>query len=75
MKICKNCGTENNDGNAFCTACGGNSFVHRCSKCGTEFTGNFCSNCGKPRPNASWTCSCGAVNEGNFCPNCGKPRA
>lgn len=48
MKICKNCGTENNDGNAFCTACGGNTFVHRCGKCGTEFTGNFCSNCGTP---------------------------
>lgn len=44
-------------------------------ECGSTNNGNFCSNCGKPRPNASWTCSCGAVNEGNFCPNCGKPRA
>lgn len=44
-------------------------------ECGSTNHGNFCSNCGKPRPNAAWTCSCGAVNEGNFCPNCGKPRA
>lgn len=43
--------------------------------CGTENTGKFCTNCGKPRPdNSSWTCSCGTVNTGNFCTECGKPR-
>ena len=38
--------------------------------------GNFCGNCGKPRPVASgvWTCDCGQENTGNFCGNCGKPR-
>ena len=46
MKICKNCGTENQESNAFCPACGGNAFVHRCAGCGTEFEGNFCPNCG-----------------------------
>jgi membrane protease subunit (stomatin/prohibitin family) len=44
--------------------------------CGTVNRGNFCSNCGRKRPDlASWTCSCGAVNTGNFCSNCGKPRS
>ena len=46
MKICKNCGTENQENNAFCPACGGNAFVHRCAGCGAEFEGNFCPNCG-----------------------------
>lgn len=38
--------------------------------------GNFCGNCGKPRPAARgvWTCDCGQENTGNFCGNCGKPR-
>ena len=44
--------------------------------CGAVNTGNFCQNCGKPKPQpAGWTCSCGAVNTGNFCTNCGKPKA
>ncbi len=42
--------------------------------CGTTNTGNFCSNCGQPRPSADWTCSCGQVNSGKFCSNCGSPR-
>lgn len=44
--------------------------------CGTVNTGNFCSKCGQPKPNASsgWTCTCGTVNTGNFCSNCGQPR-
>ncbi|WP_350453885.1 DUF4428 domain-containing protein [Slackia heliotrinireducens] len=38
-------------------------------------TGNFCQNCGSPKPGPSeWTCECGAANSGNFCQNCGKPR-
>lgn len=41
-------------------------------ECGTANTGNFCSNCGKPKP--TWTCECGEENSGNFCTNCGKPR-
>ncbi len=43
--------------------------------CGASNTGNFCGNCGKPKPEAgSWTCSCGTVNAGKFCSNCGKAR-
>ncbi len=49
--------------------------VWTCS-CGAENSGNFCSNCGqpKPAPTGVWTCECGTENSGNFCSNCGKPR-
>lgn len=40
--------------------------------CGTIATGNFCPECGAPKPaDEGWTCSCGAVNKGKFCSNCG----
>lgn len=46
-------------------------------ECGAENNGNFCTNCGKPRPQSDkWFCSeCGTENHGKFCTNCGKPRA
>lgn len=44
-----------------------------CGKTGN--TGKFCSDCGKPQPEADgWACSCGAVNKGKFCTECGKPK-
>ena len=43
--------------------------------CGAENTGNFCAQCGKPKPAENgWTCSCGAVNKGRFCTQCGRPK-
>ena len=42
-------------------------------ECGTQNTGNFCTNCGKPK-NTGWTCECGTQNTGNFCQSCGKPK-
>ncbi len=39
--------------------------------CGAKNTGNFCAECGAPKPAEGWTCSCGAVNKGKFCQNCG----
>ncbi len=43
--------------------------------CGTTATGNFCPNCGSPKPQpTSWQCSCGTLNQGNFCQNCGAKR-
>lgn len=46
--------------------------------CGAANTGNYCAQCGQPRPqpkaSGSWTCSCGAANTGKFCSECGKPR-
>ena len=42
--------------------------------CGTVNNGNFCSNCGSPKPSADWICSCGTKNSGKFCSNCGSPR-
>ena len=45
-------------------------------ECGTENAGNFCTNCGKPKPAPAegWKCECGTENSGNFCTNCGKPK-
>ncbi|MBO7630818.1 MAG: zinc ribbon domain-containing protein, partial [Lachnospiraceae bacterium] len=52
-----------------------------CPKCGTEVNGNFCTNCGTPKPVAA-RAICGACGyqapEGEnpkFCPQCGKPMA
>ena len=43
--------------------------------CGTENSGKFCMNCGKPKPeDTHWTCTCGTENSGKFCMNCGKPK-
>ena len=49
-----------------------------CPKCGKTASGNFCPECGTPKPaDDTWTCSCGTVNKGKFCSNCGakKPEA
>ncbi|MBQ8624655.1 MAG: SPFH domain-containing protein [Agathobacter sp.] len=45
-------------------------------ECGSNNTGKFCPECGKPAPVVSkdWTCECGNVNTGKFCSECGKPR-
>lgn len=43
----------------------------KCS-CGTENSGKFCTNCGRPKPEDGWTCpSCGKLNKGKFCMECG----
>ena len=44
-------------------------------ECGTQNSGNFCTNCAKPKPASpsQWSCSCGTANTGKFCYNCGKP--
>ena len=41
--------------------------------CGTVVNGNFCPECGSPKPveDNGWICSCGTVNKGKFCQNCG----
>lgn len=54
---------------------GGNVGEWTC-ECGQSNSGNFCGNCGKPKPTpiGEWTCECGQTNEGKFCGNCGKPR-
>lgn len=67
----------------------GNPFVQRggwtCA-CGAKNTGKFCTECGRPMPdangnqgaaapsNAEWVCECGAHNTGKFCTECGKAK-
>lgn len=45
-------------------------------ECGTDNTGKFCAECGKPQPlpAGQWTCECGTVNSGKFCSECGKEK-
>lgn len=48
-------------------------------ECGTQNSGKFCMNCGKPQPApqpaGGWACpKCGSRNEGKFCMECGTPR-
>lgn len=46
-----------------------------CPNCEKENSGNFCTNCGTPRPveSSTWICpDCGEENDGNFCSNCGR---
>lgn len=44
----------------------------KCPKCGTEFQGNFCSNCGLRRNETAQKCPrCGTEYVGKFCSNCG----
>lgn len=47
--------------------------------CGAQATGNFCPNCGQPKPAPAvadgWKCAnCGTMNQGRFCQNCGQPK-
>ncbi|MDE5737868.1 MAG: SPFH domain-containing protein [Oscillospiraceae bacterium] len=53
-----------------------NNLNHWICSCGTQNTGKFCADCGKPKPvnNNTWTCSCGASNTGKFCSECGKQK-
>lgn len=48
-----------------------------CTFCGTENNGNFCSECGAPKPeDRHWICpNCQTENEGNFCSECGTKKS
>ena len=53
------------------SACAYGEETWTCPNCGQESTGNFCSNCGTPKPE-EWVCpNCGTAAKGNFCSNCG----
>jgi hypothetical protein len=45
----------------------------KCSKCGAELEGKFCTNCGAPAPTKPVCSNCGEELEGKFCTKCGTP--
>ncbi len=47
--------------------------MHKCSKCGTEYEGNFCPECGTKWEDVKTCPQCGKTLAGNvkFCPDCG----
>lgn len=45
----------------------------KCSKCGNEFNGKFCTNCGSPAPTNPVCPTCGEEVKGKFCTKCGAP--
>lgn len=45
----------------------------KCTKCGAEFTGKFCINCGAPAQTNPICPNCGEEITGNFCMKCGTP--
>ena len=46
-----------------------------CPSCGESASGNYCSNCGTPKPEEIWVCpKCGLEATGNYCGNCGSPK-
>ena len=73
MKVCKFCGSENQDSATVCSSCGGNEFKHKCGNCGTLFEeGNFCPKCGvKAGAKAKRCPNCGAEYFSAACPDCG----
>ena len=45
----------------------------KCTKCGAELSGKFCTNCGAPAPVNPVCTNCGAELTGRFCTKCGTP--
>lgn len=43
----------------------------RCPNCGEEFTGTFCSNCGRPAQPQRFCPQCGSRASGHYCSFCG----
>ena len=72
MKVCKYCGTQNDNNVAFCTQCGANSFSYKCVNCGTVFDTPHCPMCGVSADAMPRYCpNCGRKTFSNCCPDCG----
>ena len=73
MKICKYCGSQNDDRAQKCESCGSTDFKHVCVNCGNEFDeGLFCPRCGIKVGQKPKVCNkCGNTYYSNACPNCG----
>ncbi len=67
---------EPGDGSAGAVQADGGGEVWLCPTCGNENAGNFCTECGTPKPLVeAWLCpQCGSENTGKFCPECGAPK-
>lgn len=46
MKVCKYCGTANENDAKKCASCGAVDFKNKCDRCGTVYDSAFCPNCG-----------------------------
>ena len=72
MKVCKYCGSENDNSNRYCTSCGSDSFFFKCQNCGSSFDSQFCPNCGINRDARKKSCpKCGTKYFSRACPDCG----
>lgn len=73
MKICKFCGTENENRATACSSCGGNEFKYKCDNCGTIYDdGKYCPKCGVKEGKKAKKCPiCGAEYYSAACPDCG----
>lgn len=72
MKVCKYCGTENEEKAKKCAQCGAMEFSHKCENCGTIFDSNNCPNCGVAAGAAPRVCpNCGRKTFSTHCPDCG----
>ena len=69
-------GQNNQQQNSFANGVNSNGNSSWNCECGTSNTGNFCVECGKPKPQiVKWICpACNTDNTGKFCTNCGQPR-
>lgn len=72
MKVCKYCGTENDEKAKKCAQCGAMEFSHKCENCGAVFDSNNCPNCGVAAGTAPRVCpNCGRKTFSTHCPDCG----
>ena len=72
MKVCKYCGTPNDNESTKCQACGAADFSYKCGNCGTVFNSSFCPTCGTKAGLDAMKCpDCGTRYYSAACPNCG----
>ena len=73
MKICKYCGSLDNNNTTTCRRCGAMEFDYVCDNCGTIYqTGLICPHCGVRHGQKPIQCpNCGTLNYTKTCTTCG----